>query len=367
MLLVKKIVTIVYIARYIKGFNMKNSIKVLLISLTLCFVFVFSACSQGVATTLNGSYFLQNAGNVSIIGNIDEENVYSVSFKKAENSGAADVGISLENAEGFNVYTTRLKNTTYNGADCYLLETELKTKIGYVLNGEPFGTFENYVKSKVYFLSVSNKLKPLYSETEANANSPVTDKNGKYSVVNLNYKFTITYSDNAAIVDFTKKNGDFGIPEGKREYKISDGYYFDNTTMLFMPRAVKLTDSSSLSFSSIDAISGINRKMIMRSDANKPSENLVFSKDGAEENSTKGEYFINKKKEFLSEDKKSQVIPCRIVNFNVSGTFSGSAIKCWYADVSVEPARARLIKMETIAPYSLGTFTYIINKTTVEG
>ncbi len=343
---------------------MKNSIKVLLISLTLCFMLSFSACSQGVSTTLNGSYFLQNVGNVNIIGNVDETNVYKVSFKKASNLSTSMPQISLEEADGFNVYTTHLKNGEYNGTSCYILDTELKIKINY-LYGEESNTYDDYVKTKVYFLSVSNKLKPLYSETEADAHSPVTDKNGKYEIVNLKYKFTTTYQDNSAVVDFTKTTGDFGIPEGKREYSnLSSGYYFDNATMLFMPRAIKLTDSSSLTFSSIDAISGTNRTMIMKSDTTKPNENLIFSLSNSNENVINGVYYINDKKEFLSEDKASQVIACQIVNFNVSGTFSGSAIKCWYANVSQEVAKARLIKMETTAPYSLGTFTYVIEKTT---
>lgn len=346
---------------------MKNLTKYLFLSLTIVATLVLSSCSQGVATTLNGSYFLQNAGNVSIIGNVDETNVYDVTFKKANNSAANNVQISLEPAEGFNVYTTRLTNSSYDDKECYLYETELKTKINYVLNSQVVGTFDDYVKTKVYFLSVSEKLRPLYSETEADAHSPVADKDGKYLVTNLKYKFVTTYTDNNAVVEFTPYEGDFGIPQGKREYKTDGEYYFDNATMLFMPRAIKLTDSASLSFSSIDAISGINRSMTMRSNSSAPNESLVFSTTSSEDGVINGSYYINTKKEFLNEDKTKQTIPCKIVNFTVSGTFSGSAIKCWYADTSIATARARLIKMETSAPYSLGTFTYVIKKTTVEG
>ncbi len=349
---------------------MKKFMRLSVVSLCIAFFTVYMAgCAPQAQTTLNGSYFLQNAGNVSIIGNVNEENVYDVTFKASSTPAAQDVKIALAKEEGFNVYTTKLTNTTYDGTDCYLLETALKTKISYTLYGEDLGSFENLSTAKVYFLSVSNKLKPLYSETTMDANTPVSGKDGKYSVTNLKYSFTITYKDGTAVADFTPEKGEYGIPTGKREYKKYDSknYYFDNNAMLFMPRAIKLADSSSLSFSSIDALAGINRSMVMTSDSQKPSENLVFSETNTEEGVIPHAYYINNRKLFVNDN--SQVVPCHVVNFAVSGTFSGTPIKCWYADTSdnMKDARARLMKMETTALYSLGTFTYVINRTTTAG
>lgn len=349
---------------------MKKFIRLSVISLCIAlFIVNMAGCSQQVQTTLNGSYFLQNAGNVSIIGNVNEESLYDVTFKASSAPAAQDVKIALVDEEGFNVYTTKLINTTYNETECYLLETVLKTKISYTLYGEDLGSFEDLSTSKVYFLSVSNKLKPLYSETTVDANTPVADKNGKYSVTNLKYSFNITYQNGTAIADFNPEKGEYGIPAGKREYKKYDSknYYFDNTTMLFMPRAIKLANNSSLSFSSIDALAGINRSMVMASDNQKPSQDLVFSTTNTEEGVIPHAYYINNRKLFVNGD--SQVVPCHVVNFAVGGKFSGTPIKCWYADTSdnVKDARARLMKMETSALYSLGTFTYVINKTTTEG
>lgn len=346
---------------------MKKSIKLLssLICAALCIV-MLSACSQSAVTTLGGSYFLSNVGNISIIGNIDETNVYSVSY--AQTSLSSDVVISLVQEDGYNVYQTRITNTSYDGTDCYLLETELKTKISYNLYGEDKGTFDNYTKSKVYFLSVSNKLKPLYSETEALANSPVKNDDGTYSVSELEYKYSIKYGD-TAVVNFQPVNGEFGISAGEREYKKYDKstYYFDNVIMLFMPRAIKLSSESSLSFSSIDALSGINRTMKMTADSSSTDTELVFSESDETENAIKGTYYVNSEKLFTKEGTTYQSIPCQIVNFAVSGTFSGTPIKCWYAKYDVTGARSRLLKMETTAPYSLGTFTYTILRTTVSG
>ncbi len=349
---------------------MNKFIRLSVISLCLAFFTVYmTSCAPQAQTTLNGSYFLQNAGNVSIIGNVNEENVYDVTFKASSTPASQDVKIALVDEEGFNVYTTKLTNTTYDGTDCYLLETTLKTKISYTLYGENLGSFENYSSAKVYFLSVSNKLKPLYSETTMNANTPVTDKSGKYSVTNLKYSFNITYRDGTAVADFTPEEGEYGIPAGKREYKKYDSknYYFDNNAMLFMPRAIKLADNSSMPFSCIDALAGINRSMVMVSDNQKPSEDLVFSATNTAEGVISHAYYINNRKLFVNGD--SQVIPCHVVNFAVSGTFSGTPIKCWYADTSdnLKDARARLMKMETTALFSLGTFTYVINRTTTAG
>lgn len=330
------------------------------------FTLTMAGCSTQVPTTLGGSYFLQNAGNISIIGNVNEVNEYSVTFTPSNATAANDVKIALVEEDGLNLLTTTLTNTVYNETECYLLESVLKTKISYVLYGENVGVFENYVSQKVYFLSVSNKLKPLYSQTTANANTPVTDKNGKYSVVNLKYSFSVTYSDDTAVADFVPEKGEYGIPSGEREYKKynSKTNYFDNNAMLFMPRAIKLTDSASLQFSCIDVLSGANRNMTMASDSTKPSEDLIFSTTNTEQGVIPHAYYINSRKLFVNGD--SQVIPCHVVNFAVSGTFSGTPIKCWYADTAdnYKEARARLIKMESTALYSLGTFTYIIKKTT---
>lgn len=347
---------------------MKRFFKLLTISISLALALVLlTACSQGAVTTLGGSYFLkkENVGNVSIIGNVNETNVYNVTFERATNSNAKDVKISLADEDGYNVYVTKLTNTTYGDTDCYLFETELKTKITYALYDEAPVTYDNYTKSKVYFLSVSNKLKPMYSETTALANSPVRNDDGKYSVTELEYKYTVTYGD-VATVNFTPIKGDFGIPTGDREYKKYDKstYYFDNASMLFMPRAIKLNDSSSLSFSSIDALSGINRSMKMTADSSTPSEDVIFSLTEEKDGVIKGAYYVDGVKVLPSSETGNQVIPCQVVNFAVSGTFSGSPIKCWYAKTSLDDVRANLIKMQTTAPYSLGTFTYVISKTT---
>lgn len=345
---------------------MKKFFKLFLtiLSIAAC-LFSLAGCSQGATTTLDGAYFLSNSANVGIIANVNEVNTYDVTFTPSS-ANVSQLTISLVDKEGFNTYVTTLKNAEYDGTACYLLETTLKTNIAYTLGGEDLGTFEDYSISKVYFLSVSNKLKPLYSETSASAHSPVRNSDGKYEVSELKYSYSTVYGDSEAVVDFKPEKGDFGIKEGKRTYEKynKSTYYFDNATMLFMPRAIALSESSSLSFSAIDALSGVNRSMTMTAYSTKPKEDIIYSQTSEESGIIDGTYYVNGYKDFRDETGR-QVISCNVVNFAVSGTFSGSSIKCWYADSSIQNANARLIKMETSAPYSLGTFTYVIKDTKV--
>ncbi len=350
---------------------MNKIFKTVLSLCILASVILMTACQQALPTAPNGAYFLENEGNISIIGNIDELNEYVVTFTKSTNTFAKDVQIDLTKEEvdgvSFNKYTTHLTNSKYNDEDCYLLETSLVYKVHYALYGESKGEFINTTTEKVYFRSVSNKLRPIYSEQSVLATSPIRSEDGKFSLSTLEYSVTTTYDNDSAVVNFSHTQGDFGIPDGERTYtKLNkSNYYFDNATLLFVPRTINLNDSANLTFTVIDAISGINRTLTMSSDQQTPNEKLIFSTTNTAEGVINHDYFINNHKDFIEDD--SQVIPCQVVNFAISGTFSGAPIKCWYANTSLENARARLIKTQSSAPYSLGTFTTTIVKTTVTG
>lgn len=338
---------------------------ILILLLTVCML--LSACGGTPPTNLSGAYFLQSSGNISIIANVNELNEYKVTFTQSKNANGQAVQIGLVDEEGYNIYTTHLTNDKYLGTDCYKFETVLKTKISYAIGGEDKGTFYDTRTDVVYFSSVSNKLKPLYSKSYVSAHSPLSDNQGKYSVTHLEYNIETIYDGgNNATTKFEPINGDFGIPAGERNYSKIDahGYYFDNTSMLFMPRAIKLTNTSSLSFGVIDSLSGVLRNMTMRSDTTTPTADIVFSEANEGEGITKGVYYINNRRLFTDEN-NNQKIPCQVVNFQIAGNFSGTPIKCWYANTDTLEARARLIKMESIASYSIGTFTYTIQKTTV--
>lgn len=324
---------------------------------------MLSACSQGVATTLSGNYFLQNKGQTDLIGNVDETSLYDVSFKASKTSPANGLSVSLNENADSNFYKVRLVNAKYEEIDCYLLETTLKTDLSYKNTDGTVNNAEDTVVSQVYFSSVASKLKPLYSKTTATAHSPILKADGNYEITALNYTYETIYGETDATSKFSHTEGTFDIEDGEKVYKkyYKSSYYFDNATMLFMPRAIKLNDASSLSFYSIDILSGVNRAMSMTSET---SENIVFSLNEDEQGAVKHAYYINDRKYFVDGDK--QVIKCQVVNFAVSGTFSGTPVKCWYSNTDVENAMARLIKMEVSAPYSLGTFTYVIKNTTTQ-
>ena len=341
-----------------KGTTMNRLFKgiIVLLALTLSLT-ALSGCSQAAPTTLNASYFLQNTGNFGV-GNVSETVNYQVTF--TQNTDSVDQGLLIAVKSG--TYTTVLTNTTHpeTQAECYKLETTLNMEVEYTLGETVLPVKSDTIKTTTYFLGLKDNFKVITSERHAKTSAPQKNSNG-FVINDYEYEIKTTYTANSASVAFTPIAGNFNQPEGTKTYNKLDkpAYYFDNEVMLFIGRAINFTDTSSLAFESIDALSGTLRKMKISSNTATPSETIKFKSEAIPH-----AYMVNGSAMEITDEETQQNLPCRVVNFAIDGTFTGTPITCWYTNTSVEKGYARLIKMQTSAPYGLGTFTYIVKDAT---
>ncbi len=321
--------------------------KLFLALFSIVLALLLTACS----TTQNyfgGSGWLANSSNTGV-SSVLEECSYNVTHTAGEQSN-----FSYSFAQGS--YKTKLSNTTYgeNNTPCYLFETELSITATYNF-GESDQTVNDNIKTKVYFLSVNDKLKALYSEREAVVSTPKL-KDDKYLLSSFEYKITQTYSDNDCVVDFTpikQENGEFTLEEGKTTYeKVFNKLYFDNELLLFAPRALKLSSASSISFNSIDALSKANRSMLMTADNESPITTVQtpnYTRNGV--NSTLPQ--------------KKEEVACNTLNSRIDGTFAGSAVVLNYAKEEETDDFRRLISMTVTLTHDLGKLNYLITSATI--
>ena len=340
-----------------QGTTMNKFFKTIILLLALTFsVATFTGCSGAVATTLNGAYFLQNTANLGV-GNVNETVNYDVSFTQSADTLESGILIAVKNG----AYTTTLTNTVepQSQTPCYKLETVLTMEIEYTL-GETVLPVSDVISTTTYFLGVKDRFKVLTSHRNAKTSAPIKLDSG-FVVKEYEYTITTTYANNSASVEFNPIKGEFTQGQGTKTYdKLNKpAYYFDNEVMFMVGRAINFTDSSSLTFSSIDPLSATVREMKVYTDTTTPTEKIQFNSEKIPH-----AYMVNGSAMELVDEATQQELNCRVVNFAINGTFTGTPITCWYTDVSIAKGYARLIKMQTSAPYGLGTFTYIVKDAT---
>lgn len=349
---------------------MKRYIKLIsLLTVLLICLATATACTGGTAaTTLGGAYFLSTPSELGI-GTVDETVTYTVDFVN-DTTAANKYEFSIDLQSG--TYTQHLTNAVYGEGEekvsCYMLETELLTTLTFTFDGTTTEVFYDAIKTRAYFKGVNERLAPIYSEKTVSSHAPSVDRAGNKSVVEYEYTVKTLYDSEDATVTFDGVKGQYDLADGDKVYEgYNDAsYYFDNEMMVFMPRAIKLVDTSSLTFDVIDAVTGKMRTLTMAADAEQPTADLIFDSASQEGGVIKHGYTRNGHKGVYKNDKGQQVIPCQAVSFAISGSFSGSPIKCWYAKSDLEDENCRMIKMEVSAPYSIGTFIYSITDTTTK-
>ncbi len=321
--------------------------KLLAVILSLALALSLSACSV-TANYFGGSGWLENPNNTGV-SSVLEECVYSVTHTAGEQTNFT---YSFDNGE----YKTKLSSSTYgeNNTPCYLFETELQTTATYGFN-ETSTTVNDSVKTKVYFLSINDKLKTLYSLREVVVSTPEL-KEDTYLLASYEYKIEQTYTENDCVAKFTPikaENGSFSLEEGETTFKkVFDGLYFDNELMLFAPRALKLSSTASINFNAIDVLSKANRKMIMTADGESPLT-IVETPN----------YTRNAVNSSLPQ--KKDKVACNTVNLRIDGTFSGSPIKLNYAQDTETDDFRRLISMTVTLTHNLGTLNYLITSANI--
>jgi hypothetical protein len=329
---------------------MKKIFATLLI-IAVCFAFV--GCSSNSSSIYNGSYWLKNSSNLGVY-DVNETNVYAVSYSQSKTDSKLQIKVDNENSS----YVTVLTKTTFGEAatECYLLETTLSI-VGEIVNGEETIALNDSISTKCYFLGVDNSLKPLYSERNVKAHSikletsGSTESDNTYSVGFYDYALTSTYTSSSAqtsVVVNQKPESDatFVSFENKEYADVFSGTtLIDNELLMFAPRAMNLTSSTSKSFRTIDVVSKTIHKMTLTSVSSEPTKTISLSS-----------YFRNGEKVLSAL--------CYGVSIAINADAAGSAITAYYVETNNSSLRAVMIEANSSAPYSLGTYTYSIAETT---
>ena len=242
----------------------KKRIAGLLLLAPLALLTACGGGNNGLALTAN---WHKNTGTRDNITGTEEALEYAVTFVKSTDTGA----FTLDYEDG--TYTTRLSAVTeppLSDKQIYRYETELKISVTFTLNGVKSETYEDSGKTKSYFMTVADTLRPIKCEKEVVSTTPLSTSSSPRDKLEDNfttfrYKTETTYNEglsSATIVTTaytTEKteSEDSTVTETEKEsvsektVKLSGSYtYFDNDQILFALRGLDMTAAST--FKTID-------------------------------------------------------------------------------------------------------------------
>lgn len=316
-------------------------------AILICFALLTtSACGTGETAVSNmfaSQYWLANTE--SDVGEINETSVYAVSFVEAEaKEGETKLTSTLNGT-----LTTNIQTSSYEGQQCYKFTTSLTTTGTYTY-GDKSEQINDTITSTVYFLGISTKFFPLYSEKTVNTIAP--SKNNGIEFIPVAYTVSTKYdkAGNSATVKVTSNLPDDAkhkIENSERTYdKLTKGApYLDNESLIFIPRASDLQEGFSASFRTIDALSQKIHNMNLAVSSSSSTVEIKlnsYTVDGVAANST---------------------FNCYSATISISGTFSGAAIKAYYS-ADAKTHGKRLVKMENDLAFSLGKIVYTLQSVT---
>lgn len=319
-----------------------------LTALTLC----FSSACLGSQPTVNsnlvaGSYWLKNS-EVNGIGTINETCVYNLSFEPNIPEDKEEAFLTCNDMNG--TLTTVLTNSTYEGVACYKFTTELKNSGTYYYKAQS-ATFNDRITSEVYFLGLGDSFTPLYSKKYLLSTAPVivpSSDEAIFAVMEYTMESIYDRENKSATVKVTAGEAsteDFKPNDSERLYENYDksGLYFDNESLLFIPRAADFADNGfSNSFYTIDGIVAKRQKLALTVNSSAPTSSIKLPT-------------------YTYNDVSYGETEISVYNANISivDTFSGSTIQLYYA-TKTEHHR-RLVQMKNQLAYSVGTIVYTLS------
>jgi hypothetical protein len=330
----------------------KSAIVGLLAVITLTQTACFGS-QQTINSNLTAkSNWLQNA-DASAVGEVYEKNVYEITFQSIvpEDSTKNYLTANLDGA-----LTTILETSSYNGEACYKFSTELKLEGEYIYTASKKATVNDVVTSEVYFLGLSDKLAPLYSKKSVLSTVPaISDLIIDGAVFGtMDYTVETTYnreSKEAHLVVTCGEKATEGFKvdnfDGNVKEYSSSGTFFDNESLIFIPRAADLHESNGFSayFYTLSALESKVQKMYLSLNSTNPTSTIEIA-----DYVTDAGIIANKKFTVYN------------VGLSISNTFSGSAIELFY---STEPNSYRtLVRMSTQLAYSSGKLVYTLKSST---
>jgi len=308
---------------------------------------VLAGCSATSAVTFSANWY-KNTSITTAISGTEETLTYSVAHTKGTNKY---YGLSY----GESSYTVNLINTTYSydGAsspeNAYLLTSTLNMNVTYTV-GDKSETYDDVITSKVYFSTVDNSLRPMYSYKEFSCHSPTIDNPASLEegVKYYHYSFETKYDSSlsSATLAYKKLDGDASaLSDSESSYTLSSGYtYLDNEELLFALRGMTISSESSATVNVLNA-----------------SRSTVQSIKLTNNGSVKGTYSFDMGDGVPAE---GYSITANKISILASTLQSGNAQTAYYASVSADnnAYRGVMLSLASELPYSLGTLTYTLTK-----
>ena len=331
--------------------------KLLSIICVLTLAFVFTACSAQAKGIYSRAGFLPES-STKTVENVFERAEYSVKYATNEKS-AENVTYTLN--ENDSVFSTELSVFDGDGSigevgkKYYRFSTHTAIKGNYIFDGADHPA-ENDVDTAVYFTGLKDGLSPVFSTRTVKADS--LEKSGNSFVVKR-YEYTVsTVYDTAnkkATVDLVVENGsaaDYSLlndGETHATYTLSGidkNDYIDNEALLFAPRAMSISSSSSIKISSIDALSKKLQKL-----------NLAYVAAGKTD-FNRGDY-TRKELDYDTSTFVSSVSTVTL-SLSVDSVYSGATQTLTFADSTEVKEYMRLVSMTVPATFNIGTFTFTV-------
>ena len=345
--------------------------KLLAIISVLALTFALAACSAAVKSPFSRAGFLSSPSEKSVVA-VSERCDYSVRYVPNQSS-KINATYTLDEENSY--LTTALSAYTSDGSvgkagdRYYLFETHTYLKGEYDLGGT-LAPAENDVTTKVYLTALGDGFTPVFSTRTVKADS-LEDTAAGLAV--KRYDFTVkTVYDKAAGSATVSLDADFDSGEANYSLlkngetsatytlsKINFTDYIDNEAILFAPRAMAISSSTSVSFNSIDALSkSLNQLRLAYSAVGKKEFYVPGQTDETEEEEKKGTYVC-------ADDDIGYALYVKSVStitlsLSVVSTYAGAPQTLTFADSNKANEYMRLIALSVPATYNTGTFEFTI-------
>lgn len=252
------------------------------------------------------------------------------------------------------------------GTVVYYYKTELKTKPTFTYGKEVSDEFSDSVISSCYFLSVGEKLRPLYSELDIVSHTPANYRASSlataYATMNRVYKNYYNYGGSAVITEYTLRDGDRDFKQSGGNDKTlkvgglsgSSNILFDLNSLDIAVRAMNLGESLSQPISLYTVSDRVQNYSLKGESVSLTGE----ERDGFTQ-ILKGAELYNKPQD---DEKGLQTIN---VNVSYSGDLKGVVQTYTFAAVENKKnnvSRATMLKKSTPLAYGLGTLEYSLER-----
>lgn len=319
--------------------------KKLFSALLVCAAVTSCACTSGTSTStlFGGSFWLADseAGGVAYV---NETCIYDFSLVDLREGLTADLSEHK--------LVTTLTNVTENNVQYYKFTTELTVKGSYSCDGKTVPVDDKIV-SECLFGGVTAQLRPYRSSKTVTAVSPygLNSVGFTYSA----YSISTEYSGSTARVVVTPGSPisdeleDLGVVENNpaasdKTYEGLKTPFIDNEMTYFFPRAAVLTTGFSATYYSLDALTQKVLTMKLSVDSEKGSSEIKIP------------YSYN------NMTATETTFTCFNASIAINDFFSGTPITLYYASAgSKNENRKRLIKAQTVMPYSIGTQVFTLS------